>query len=96
MKDFGISSVSPVNETLRRKYRIDSGSNGLVITKLDRDSRASFDGDLREGDLIIEVNGHEVKTTSDLKKAVGDDNSIVLMIEREGSTYFIMAGKEEK
>ena len=96
LKDFGIASVSPLNETLRRKYRIDSGSNGLVITKLDSDSRASFDGDLREGDLIIGVNGHEVKATSDLKKAVGEDNSIVLMIEREGSTYFIMASKEEK
>ena len=28
-----------------------------------------------------------------IKKAAGDDDSIVLMIEREGSTYFIMASK---
>lgn len=96
LKDFGITSVSSLNNSLRRQYRIDSNSEGLVITKLDGDSRASADGDLREGDLIIEVNGQEVKTTGDLKKAVGDDNSIVLMIEREGSTYFIMASKEEK
>ncbi|MBQ7193182.1 MAG: trypsin-like peptidase domain-containing protein, partial [Synergistaceae bacterium] len=96
LKDFGIASVSTLNNSLRRQYRIDSNSEGLVITKLDGDSRASSDGELREGDLIIEVNGQEVKTTGDLKKAVGNDNSIVLMIEREGSTYFIMAGKEEK
>ena len=96
LKDFGIASVSTLNNSLRRQYRIDSNSEGLVITKLDGDSKASSDGELREGDLIIEVNGQEVKTTGDLKKAVGNDNSIVLMIEREGSTYFIMAGKEEK
>ena len=46
--------------------------------------------------MIIEVNGQEVKTVNDLKKAVGNDNSIVLMIEREGSTYFIMASKPDK
>ena len=96
LKDFGIASVSTLNNSLRRQYRIDSNSEGLVITKLDGDSKASSDGELREGDLIIEVNGQEVKTTGDLKKAVGNDNSIVLMIEREGSTYFIMASKEEK
>ena len=96
LKDFGIAEVSPLNDSLRRQYRIDSNSNGLVVTEIDKDSRASSDGDIREGDLIIEVNGQEVKTVNDLKKAVGNDNSIVLMIEREGSTYFIMASKPDK
>ena len=39
------------------------------------------------------MNGHEVKSASELSKAVGEDNSIVLMIEREGSTYFVMISK---
>ncbi|MBQ4401369.1 MAG: Do family serine endopeptidase [Synergistaceae bacterium] len=93
LRDFGISRVSPLTESLRRQYRINSDSEGLVITEIDKDSQASADGDIREGDLIIEVNGHEVKSASDLSKAVGDDNSIVLMIEREGSTYFLMVSK---
>ena len=79
---------------MRRKYKIDSNSEGLVITELDRDSKAVFDGEVRPGDLLIEVNGQEVKEYSDLKKAVGNDDSIVLMIEREGSTYFIMISKK--
>ena len=94
LKDFGISRVSKITDSLRRKYKIDSNSEGLVITELDRDSKAVFDGEVRPGDLLIEVNGQEVKEYSDLKKAVGNDDSIVLMIEREGSTYFIMISKK--
>ncbi|MBR0234600.1 MAG: PDZ domain-containing protein, partial [Synergistaceae bacterium] len=94
LKDFGISRVSKITDSLRRKYKIDSNSEGLVITELDRDSKAVFDGEVRPGDLLIEVNGQEVKEYSDLKKAVGSDDSIVLMIEREGSTYFIMISKK--
>ena len=67
-----------------------------MITELDRDSSATADGDMREGDLIIEVNGREVKTADDLRKAAGNDKSVVLMIEREGSTYFIMVSKADK
>ena len=93
LKDFGISKVETLTDSLRRTYRIDSNSEGLVITQLERNSKASADGEIREGDLIIEVNGTEVKSPEDIKKAIGDDDSIVLMIEREGSTYFIMASK---
>ena len=95
LKDYGILRVTPLTESLRRQYRIETGSEGLIITRLDRNSSASSDGELREGDLIIEVNGLEVKTTNDVSKAVGNDNSIVLMIERDGSTYFIMVSKSK-
>ena len=94
LKEFGISRVAKITDSLRRTYRIDSNSEGLVIVELDRDSKAVFDGEVREGDLLIEVNGQEVKEYEDLKKAVGEDDSIVLMIEREGSTYFIMISKK--
>lgn len=96
LKDFGIAKVSPLTSSLKRQYRINSDSEGLVITELDKGSAAMADGDMREGDLIIEVNGREVKTAEDLRKAVGNDKSVVLMIEREGSTYFIMVSKADK
>ena len=93
LKDFGITGVEIINDNLRNKYKIDSNTEGFVITELDRNSRASFDGEVREGDLLIEVNGHEVKDFDSLKKAVGDENSVLLMIEREGSAYFVMVEK---
>ena len=93
LKDFGIKKVEKLTDSLRRKYRIDSNSDGLVITELERNSKAVFDGEVHEGDLLIEVNGQEVKAPEDIKKAVGDESSIVLMLEREGSTFFIMVSK---
>lgn len=96
LKDFGILEVVSVNDSLRRQYKIASSTEGLVVTKVDRNSQLLFDGEVREGDLIIEVNAQEVKTPSDLKKAVRREDAVVLMIEREGSTYTIVISRPEK
>ena len=96
LKDFGIDRVVPVNEALRRQYKIDAGSEGLVIVEVDKDSPAYYEEGVREGDLIVELNGHEVRTSEDLVKAVGSDDSVVLMIEREGSTYFLQVDRTKK
>lgn len=96
LKEFGIVNVNPVNDSLRRKYKINSNTEGLVITELDKNSQASSDGEVREGDLILEVNAVEVKTPEDLKKAVSNDDSVVLMIERDGATFTIVISKPEK
>ena len=93
LKDFGIAKVEKITDSLRRAYKINSNSEGLVITELDRNSKASTDDEIREGDLLIEVNGQEVKVPEDIKKAVGNDEFIVLMFERDGLIYFIVVSK---
>ena len=94
LKDFGISKVEKLNDTLKRTYRINSDTEGLVITKLDRNSKAVFDGEVNEGDIILDVNGKEVKTTEDIKAAIGDEDSILLFLERDGSPFLISISKE--
>ncbi|MBQ7154391.1 MAG: Do family serine endopeptidase [Synergistaceae bacterium] len=96
LKEFGINRVSPVNDALRRQYKIDSNSEGLVIVDVDKESPAYYDEGVREGDLIVELNGQEVKTPEDLVKAIGSDDSVVLMVEREGSTYFLQVDRKKK
>ena len=96
LKDFGINGVAPVNDSLRKKYKIEANSEGLVVTDIDKDSPAYYDEGVREGDLIVELNGQEVRNTGDIAKAVGNDDSVVLMIEREGSTYFLQVEKVKK
>ena len=96
LKEFGIMKITPVNNALRRQYKIDSGSEGLVITEVDKESPAYYEEGLREGDLIVELNGQEVRSSEDVVKAVGRDDSIVLMIEREGVTYFLQLVRTEK
>lgn len=95
LKTFGISRVETVNDSLRRQYKISSSSEGLVITEINRDAHSSADGEIREGDLILEVNSHEVRTPEDLKNAIGNDDSVVLMIEREDATFCITISKSE-
>ena len=96
LKDFGINKVSPVNDSLKRQYKIDSGSEGLVIVDIDKDSPAYYEEGVREGDLIVELNGKEVRKADDVAKALGNDDSAVLMIEREGTTYFLQVDKMKK
>lgn len=96
LKDFGLTKIAPVNDTLRRQYKIKDGSEGLVITEVDKESPAYYEEGVREGDLIVELNGQEVRSSEDVVKAVGSDESIVLMIEREGSTYFLQVEKAKK
>ena len=68
LKDFGIAKVEKITDSLRRAYKINSNSEGLVITELDRNSKASTDDKIRDGDLLIEVNCQEVKVPEDIKK----------------------------
>ncbi|MBQ7217830.1 MAG: Do family serine endopeptidase [Synergistaceae bacterium] len=96
LKEFGLTKIAPVNDALRRQYKIDSASEGLVITDIDKESPAYYEEGLREGDLIVELNGHEVRSSDDAAKAAGSDDSIVLMIEREGSTYFLQVERNKK
>ncbi len=95
LKDFGIEEVLTLNNSLRRKYKIDSKTDGLIISKVSRDSLAAAQG-IREGDLLQEVNGFEVKTPEDISKAVDkNDKALIIMIEREGSTFIVQVTKSE-
>ena len=78
---------------MRREYGIDSSSEGLIVLEVDRETSAYDDAGIREGDLIIEINGYEVRDTRDISKAIDREDSVVLMIEREGATYFVQLDK---
>ncbi|MBQ6773103.1 MAG: Do family serine endopeptidase [Synergistaceae bacterium] len=94
LREYGISGVSSVNDSLRRRYDIESKSEGLVIIDMDQNSPAYYEAGVREGDLILEVNAQEVRTPSDAKRAAGNEESIILMIERRGSTYIIQVSRQ--
>ncbi len=93
LRDFGITRVAKLTDSMRNEYGIDSGSEGLVVLEVDRETSAYDDAGIREGDLIIEINGYEVRDTRDISRAIDGEDSVVLMIEREGATYFIQLDK---
>jgi serine protease Do len=81
-------SVNPVTEELRRRYSL-SENEGVVITKVEGGSPSERLG-LKAGDLILEVNGTVVKDLTSWKRALGRvKGSIVLVVQREGRTFFV-------
>ena len=80
-------TVTPVNKELQRQYRFDM-DNGLVITKIAQDSEAQTVG-LAEGDVIFDVNNTRVNSIEDLNKAVENKKSLVLLVLRDGKTFYV-------
>jgi serine protease Do len=87
LESIGIG-VSSLTSELRRKYGIESGT-GLVVTDVAGSSPAQAAG-VREGDLLLEVNGKKVSDLKQLDDSVKkSSNSIALLIERDGRTFFV-------
>ena len=96
LKDFGIIEVKEITESLRKRYKLTS-EYGLVITEIDKNSPASYENGLREGDMLLELNLNELRKVSDLAKAIKDgDNKIVIKFEREGTTNYQVLTKQER
>lgn len=96
LKDYGIMRVAEVNDTYRNKHKLTS-ENGLVILEVDPNSPAAYENGLREGDMLIEINLHSLKTLDDIAKAVKDsDKKIIVEFEREGTVNYQAIAKKEK
>jgi len=80
-------TVTALNKELQRQYKIDT-ENGLVITKIAQGSEAQTVG-LAEGDVIFNINNANVNSIEDLNKAVENKQSLVLLVLRDGKTFYV-------
>jgi serine protease Do len=87
LENVGIA-VSGLTPEMARRYRLDRTS-GLVVVEVAENSPAQFAG-VRQGDLILEVNGRKVIDLSSLDSALKrKGSSVVLLIERDAKTFFV-------
>jgi serine protease Do len=82
-------------QTLDRKTAQDLGINektkGVVVTNVEPDSPAAEAG-IQEGDVILEVNRHEVRSVKDFEKTTADlkkDQNVLLRINRRGASLYL-------
>ena len=79
--------LATVNNQNRQNYGIDDGVNGAVITGVEPDSAAAEKG-LSEGDVIVSVANHRVRTASEVTKRIGEvrkaGRKAVLMLVHSG------------
>ncbi|GHS99356.1 protease [Synergistales bacterium] len=79
-------AASKLTAELKRQYKI-KGETGLVVKGIARNSPAQAAG-IREGDLILEVNGKKVSDLSSLNSLTQSNKSSVFLLERQGRTFF--------
>ena len=96
LEKFGIEDVRELTANLRRQFKLKDDAAGLIIAGVTPNSPA-FQAGVRSGDLLIEVNNQEIKNLNDVKQAVkSSDEFVILLIEREGSTFFVQIKASEK
>lgn len=83
-------TVQELTASLRDQIGVPENMNGVVITDVGADSPAQ--GILQAGDVVLEVNRHDIKNISDydqLVSKIGEKDSVLLLIYREGGTIYI-------
>ena len=78
------AAVEPLGADNARQLGVEKGASGVVITRMDPNSPAAEEG-LRNGDVILRANGHDLRTADDLKNAVSSlktGDSARLVVQR--------------
>ena len=94
-------SVRELSSGLRQQYQVDSGSEGVLITKV-REVSPAADAGLSEGDVIVEVNGNPVKTISAFQAEMKKSANAAFVriyykrfVPQKGSYFAIVRMKED-
>jgi serine protease Do len=89
--------VQDLTAELAEKFKLKDGK-GVLIAKVETGSIAQAEG-LREGDLIKEVNRHEVASVSEFSAAVSKvkrGETVLLRVMRESRAFFVVLKTTDK
>lgn len=86
-------TIQNITPDLRKAFKLPKDTKGVLIAQIEENSSADEAG-LQVGDVIISVDGKDVKTVSQLRNFIGlrrKGNTVNLQIIREGRTKNIKA-----
>jgi serine protease Do len=89
--DFGLR-VQDLTKDLAEQLGLEDQAHGVVVSAVDPSGPAAEAG-IRRGDVIIEVDRHEVTDAGDLEKVLGDADDRALMLIRRGENQLYMTVK---
>jgi len=88
---FGMA-VEPLTPDTAEQVGVPEGTKGVVIVDLDPNGVAAEAG-LQEGDVIARVNGHDVRSATELRSALDEAASgsrpALLLVHRKDATVFV-------
>ena len=87
-------TLQEVTPALRQRYDIPKDVIGVAVIKVEPNTPAAGAG-LEEGDVIISVNSHPVKTLAEASTEAQDSEKVIgLRVSRKGERKFIMVRKD--
>lgn len=87
-------TVQSLSQALRERHDIPKEIQGVIVTKVDPDSRAAAMG-LEEGDVITHINRQLVPSASEARTmAKASEQSVLLRLYRKGDTMLLMIGNQ--
>ena len=90
------TTVAALTPELARRYNLDPESRGVLITAIEPGSAAAA-ANLRPGDLVVEIDGHEVETVKAYEAAiaqVGKGKVLRLLIQRRETLFYTIVRVE--
>jgi len=90
-------TVTGISEEAAQKLETNNTS-GVLVVSVDPDSAAGISG-VQPNDLIREIEQVPIsglKDFSEVSKRVGDKAEVLLLVERQGSTMYLVISKEKK
>lgn len=87
-------TVQNLSQALRDRHEIPKDVQGIIVTKVDPDSRAAAMG-LEDGDVITHINRQPVPSAAEASTmAKASEQSVLLRLYRKGDTMLLMIGKQ--
>jgi serine protease Do len=85
-------TVQTLTQALRERHDIPESVNGVIVTKVEADSRAAAMG-VEENDVISHVNRKPVANAAEARTlAKNSDKTVLLRVWRKGDTMLLMIG----
>lgn len=84
-------SVHDLSPEFAQRFGLPDDEDGVVVTRVEPGSAADEAG-VQRGDLLLEINRQPVSTAKEfnrIAREIGKDESILLLINRQGQTLFI-------
>jgi serine protease Do len=86
----GLASMTP---DIRREFNLESGINGVLVTRVDPNSDAADKG-IQPGDVVVSVANRSVHTPQDIKSRIADAhaagrNTVLVLVTGNGGQRFI-------
>ena len=87
--------VDELTSDIRQQLGLKPGLKGVVVSGVPDSSPAS-DAGLQVGDVIVEINRQPVSSVADYDRLIREagDSSVVLLVNRNGTTVFIVVQPE--